>query len=74
MLALRLPAEIEARLSALAEATGRTKSFYARKAIVEYIGDLEDLYLAEHRLADIHAGKSRTVPLEDVMRDYDLAD
>ncbi|MBR5950770.1 MAG: TraY domain-containing protein [Actinomycetaceae bacterium] len=30
MLAIRLPPEIENRLGALAQATGRTKSFYAR--------------------------------------------
>mgnify|MGYP003536809500 CR=1 FL=1 len=38
MLALRLPPDIEARLEALAKKTGRTKSQYAREAIVEYIG------------------------------------
>ena len=47
MLALRLPDELEARLDALAKKTGRTKSFYAREAIAEYIDDLEDLYLAQ---------------------------
>ena len=72
MLALRLPPEIEERLSALAKATGRTKSFYAREAILEHLDDLEDLYLAERRLIDIRDGKTRTVPLEDVMRDYGM--
>ncbi len=33
--------------SALAERTGRTKTFHAREAIEEYIDDLEDLYLAQ---------------------------
>ena len=42
MLAIRLPPEIEARLAALAEATGRTKTFYARQAILEHLDDLED--------------------------------
>lgn len=74
MLAIRLPAEIESRLEALANATGRTKTFYAREAILEYLDDLEDLYLAEQRLADIRAGRTQTVPLEDVMRQYGLAD
>ena len=55
MLAIRLPKEIEARLEALAAATGRTKTFYAREAILEYIEDLEDLYLAEQRLIEIRA-------------------
>ena len=43
MLALRLPPDLEARLEALARKTGRTKSYYAREAIVESIDDLEDL-------------------------------
>lgn len=50
MLAIRLPAEIEARLTALAERTGRTKTFYAKEAILQYMDDLEDAYLAAERL------------------------
>jgi RHH-type transcriptional regulator, rel operon repressor / antitoxin RelB len=50
MLTLRLPAEIEKRLAALAKKTGRTKSFYAREAIVRHLDDLEDYYLARERL------------------------
>ncbi len=65
MLAIRLPAEVENRLEALARATGRTKTFYAREAILEHLADLEDLYLAEQRLLDIRSGKTQTVPLED---------
>ena len=42
MLALRLPQEIEERLTALAKKTGRTKTFYATQAILEKIEDLED--------------------------------
>lgn len=53
MLAIRLPAEVENRLDALAQATGRTKTFYAREAILEHLDDLEDLYLAEKRLIEI---------------------
>lgn len=74
MLAIRLPPEIEDRLDALAKATGRTKTFYAREAILEHLDDLEDLYLAERRLIDIRAGKTQTVPLEDVVNRYSLED
>ena len=74
MLAIRLPADIEKRLEALAVATGRTKSFYAREAILEHIDDLDDLYLAEQRLTDIRAGRTETIPLEDVMKKHGLAD
>ncbi len=72
MLAIRLPVEIESRLDALAKATGRTKTFYAREAILEYLDDLEDIYLAEKRLEDIRSGKSEAIPLEDIMRRYGL--
>lgn len=74
MLAIRLPAEVENRLAALAKATGRTKTFYVREAILEHLDNLEDLYLAEQRLIDIRAGKTRTVPLEEVMKHYGMED
>ena len=72
MLAIRLPAEIEDRLDALAKATGRTKSFYVREAILEYLDDLEDVYLAEKRLEDLRAGRSKTIPIEKIMKCYDM--
>lgn len=46
MLALRLPPEIEKRLDALAKKTGRSKSFYAREAILRHLEDIEDQLLA----------------------------
>ena len=74
MLAVRLSPEIEKRLEALAKATGRTKTYYVREAIVEHLDDLEDIYLAQNRLEDIRAGRSMTYTLEEVERDLDLAD
>ena len=64
--ALRLPDEFSQRLKRLADRTGRSKTFYMIEAIKEHLDDLEDLYLAEQRLIDIRAGKSQTVPLEEV--------
>jgi RHH-type transcriptional regulator, rel operon repressor / antitoxin RelB len=74
MLAIRLPADVESRLEALAKATGCSKTFYAREAILEHLDDLEDLYLAEQRLIDLRAGRSHTFTLEEVERDLGLAD
>jgi RHH-type rel operon transcriptional repressor/antitoxin RelB len=74
MLAIRLPEDIEKRLEALAKATGRTKTFYAREAILEHLEDLEDIHLAEKRLADIRAGRVKTIPLEEVMKEYGMVD
>ena len=70
MLAIRLPESIEERLDALARETGRTKTSLAREAILEYLDDLEDLYLAEAR-----ARRNRnTIPLEEVERTLGLRD
>lgn len=72
MLAIRLPAEIEKRLETLAKATGRTKTFYAREAILEYIDDLEDIYLAEKRLEDLRAGRTQAIPIEEVVKRHGM--
>jgi RHH-type rel operon transcriptional repressor/antitoxin RelB len=50
MLAIRLPNDIETRLAYLAKQTGRTKTYYARKAILEFIEEMEDTYLSLSRL------------------------
>jgi len=68
MLAIELPASIEDRLDALAKATGRTKTDYVREAVLEHLDDLEDLHLAESRLAENNAA----VPLEEVMKRYGM--
>lgn len=72
MLAIRLPEDLERRLAALAEATGRTKTYYAREAIVKFLDDLEDIFLAESRLEALRAAPSQAVSLEDVERDLGL--
>ncbi len=46
MLAIRLPEDIEKRLDDLARRTGRTKTFYAREAILSHLNQIENLYLA----------------------------
>jgi RHH-type rel operon transcriptional repressor/antitoxin RelB len=72
MLAIRLPEKIEKRLDRLAKRTGRTKTYYAREAILKHLEDLEDIYYAEKALADIRAGHTKSIPLEKVMRRYGL--
>jgi len=70
MLAIRLPASIEKRLDQLAKRTGRTKTYYAREAILKHLEDLEDIYDAEKVLENFYAGHSKAVPLEVVMRKH----
>ena len=69
---LRLPDDVSNRLESLAEVTGRSKTFYMIEAIREHLDNLEDLYLSEQRLIANRAGKSQSVPLEDVMKRYGL--
>lgn len=66
MLALRLTDDIEARLDALAKRTGRTKSFYAREAIMRHLDEIEDGYLALDRLER----GGGLVSLDDVEREF----
>lgn len=74
MLAIRLPEDIEARLDKLAKRTGRSKTFYAREAILEYLEDMEDLYLAEQVVRRLDSGEEHTHPLEEVETRLGLAD
>lgn len=73
-ISIRLPQDVEDRLQNLATLTGRSKTYYVTEAILEHLGDLEDLYLAEHELEAIRAGTSTTTPLAEVMKRYGMED
>jgi len=74
MLALRLPEDIERRLEALAKRSGRSKSFYAREAILEHLDDLEAAYLSDEILKRVESGQEQTHTLEDLEKELGLAD
>ena len=74
MLAIRLPQSIEDRLERLAKKTGRTKTFYAREAILRHIEDIEDVYEAERALERVRAGKEKTHSLNEVSKRLGLED
>jgi RHH-type rel operon transcriptional repressor/antitoxin RelB len=69
---IRLPHEIEERLEKLSVQTGRSKSFYVKEAILDHLDDIEDIYLAEKRLEDIRAGRTQTIPLQEIMKQYGM--
>ncbi len=68
MLAIRLDSHIEDRLDRLAKKTGRTKTFYAREAILEHLENLEDTYLATQRLTS----PAKTFSAQEVKRELGL--
>jgi len=70
MLAIRLDKELEDRLANAAKRSGRTKTSLARKAIEEYIDELEDIALLEEALADYDP--SQNVSIEQVRRELGL--
>lgn len=71
---IRLPDDLSTRLQDLAQITGRSKTFYMIEAIRRHLDDLEDLYIAEKRLIEVRAGRSKTYTLEEVERGLGLAD
>ncbi|MDF1536931.1 MAG: DUF6290 family protein [bacterium] len=74
MLALRLPKDIEQRLEALAKRTGRSKSFYAREAILEHLDDLEAAYISDEILKRVEVGQEKTYTLDELEQELGLAD
>lgn len=71
MIGVRLPQEIEHRLDALAKATGRTKTYYVREAILEHLDDLEDAYLAEAALERVRRGEEKVLSSDEFWRGLD---
>ena len=71
-ISIRLPEDLERRLAKLAATTGRTKSFYIKEAIAEQLADLEDFYLAEHRMRNYDASENAT--LAEMIERHGVAD
>ncbi len=70
---VRLPVEAEKRLNDLAAATGRTKTFYIKEAIMGQLDEMESVYLAEKTLERIRKGQEKTYTIEEVKKDLGLA-
>lgn len=64
MLGVRLSHEIEERLERLSKETGHTKSYYANKAIEEFLNDRADYLLGLSALSRNEA----TISLEELKR------
>ena len=61
-LSVRLTAEEEARLDALAARTGRSKTFYVRQAIEAHLDELEELYWADEAVREWEASGKQSRP------------
>lgn len=68
MLAVRLPHELEERLASLASKTHRSKSYYVKRAIEEFLEDQEDYLEA---LAVLEK-KGKTYTLDEVKKELGI--
>ncbi|MDQ1250225.1 MAG: RHH-type transcriptional regulator, rel operon repressor / antitoxin RelB [Actinomycetota bacterium] len=71
-LSLRLTADEEARLSALAARTGRSKTFYVRQVIVAHLDELEELYWADEAVREWEASGKKTRPADQLWDELDV--
>ncbi len=65
-ISIRLTADQESRLEMLARRTGRSKSFYVRTALHEYLADMEDAFAADAAIDAFEAGGRRSRPLSEL--------
>ena len=66
---VKLDPEIDARLTALAQRTGRTKSFYMNRAIESALEEIELAYSLQAELEDIRSGRAASVSLDEAVED-----
>jgi len=62
-ISIRLTEEEEGRLDALARRTRRSKSFYVKTALHDYLADLEDGFAADAAIDAFEADARRSRPL-----------
>jgi RHH-type rel operon transcriptional repressor/antitoxin RelB len=72
MLSVRLPEDLETRLSNLAAQTNRTKSFYAVEALRRHIEDLEDIYLSEKAHEEFVLSGEKALSADEVRKELGL--
>ncbi len=63
---LRMPAEVEERYKKLAHETGRSASYFYKKALTASIDGLEYEYGLLKQVEDYRAGKLETYTLDEV--------
>ena len=73
VLAVRLDKQLEDRLEKLADKTGRTTTWYARKAIETYLDDIEDAALAAAAYEEYILEGKASSSLEEVRSRLGLA-
>lgn len=74
MLGVRLPESLEKRLDALAVQTHRSKSYYVKRALTEFLEEQEDYLLATSQYEDFLKSGKKAIPLDEIKKKYGLDD
>jgi len=68
-ISIRVPDELAAKLSEIAQETERPKSFHIKKALEAYLSELADFQVAHDRLHDI---TDPAISLDDMRKELEL--
>lgn len=71
---IRLPDDIEKRITDLAARTQRSRSFYLREAIERALPQLEWEYDIAQRAQEVRSGRAQSVTLEEAVKELGLDD
>lgn len=71
LLSVRVETDIGERLERLAHETHRSKSFYVKEALNNYLDSLEDIYIADKRMEDLRSGKEIILTSEEMWNDLE---
>jgi len=74
MRTLNLSDQGETLLQRFAKDAGKAPDSYLEDIVMEYLGDMEDAYLARRELDAVNAGTSTTATLQEVMKEYGMDD
>jgi len=68
-ISIRIPDELDSKLSEIASETERPKSFHVQKALEAYLAELADLHVALDRL---HDTSDPIITTEDMRKELEL--
>lgn len=72
VISFRVDDNIYDKLDKLSKKIGIDKTKFLREALIEYMEDREDYFLALEALEDLKSGKDKIISWEDVKKDLGL--
>ena len=74
MITVRLPENVDKKLSQLAKETHRTKSYYIKRAVEEFLEDQQDYLLAVASYEEYLQSGKKSIALEELEKKLGLYD